>query len=266
MLAEEILSRLDVIALERLKIHEQIIEANMHSLREKMLNHGRIVDPIVVDKEHNVVLDGNHRRMVLDKLKIENAVVQVVDYNDPKIIVGGWFLAVKNPSIEGLVFEKTDVDTAKEAIDKLKASFMMQKGADCLLFATEEDGLRSVLNSQEQVIKHLWGGTAPMNGGDINRLFIEDSRKEEYLNEGYAVFSRRIFSKEEIVSEAVAGRPLPPKSTRHLIPNRIVRLNFKLGFLNETVDEAKMQLRASVRKRVKYGSARYYTEPVIVLY
>jgi hypothetical protein len=267
MLAEEILTKLDVVPLEQLKIHEQVIEANMRSLREKMLNHGRIVDPIVVDKEHKVVLDGNHRRMVLDTLKIENAVVQLVDYEDPSVVVGGWFLAIKNPRLDGLKFEKTDCDTGKEAIENLGASFMMQRGdGECLLFATEDNDLQMVLADQQKVIKHLWGGQTPMNGGDINRLFIEDSRVQDFLDDGYSVFSRRIFTKEEIIKEAIAGRPLPAKSTRHAIPNRIVRLNFKLGILNETIDEAKMQLRASIRKRVRFGSARYYTEPVIVLY
>ena len=86
------------------------------------------------------------------------------------------------------------------------------------------------------------------------------------MEKGYSVLYRRPYSKDEIIKEAVAGRPLPPKSTRHIIPNRIIRLNFHLGHLNDTKETAMRMLTETVNRRVKYGSARYYTEPVIVMY
>ena len=48
----EILNMLDIIPTEKLLQHEQVIEKNLLALRESMLNMGRLVDPIIVEKKH----------------------------------------------------------------------------------------------------------------------------------------------------------------------------------------------------------------------
>ncbi|MCL6089016.1 MAG: hypothetical protein M1530_02525, partial [Candidatus Marsarchaeota archaeon] len=129
---------------------------------------------------------------------------------------------------------------------------------------------RTVIEDQRRMVDSLRGkpdGAAEEgNGPGADLHFVEDSRLGYFLDNGYSVLVRRNFTKEEVIAEAVAGRPLPPKSTRHMIPNRIIRLNVHLGYLNETPEAAWNYISEMVRKRVRYGSARYYTEPVIVLY
>ncbi len=270
MLAEEIIEKLSILPVEGLKIHEQTIEPNVRALRETMLNHGRLVDPLVVDREHHVVLDGNHRREVLSQLKAENAVCQTVDYHDPSIHIGAWYLAVR--SVPAGLFssgEKVDYSSGMDALRQMEAVFMRVDGAGssraCTLLPSPEKNLPAILRAQEQAALKLAGGKASNGNGD-SLVYIEDSRIDYFLGKGYAVFARRAFTKEEVIREAVAGRPLPPKSTRHIIPNRIIRLNFRLGHLNEPKDVAQQILIDMVKKRVLYGSARYYTEPVIVMY
>ncbi|MFH1095666.1 MAG: hypothetical protein V1728_05610 [Candidatus Micrarchaeota archaeon] len=270
MLAEEIIEKLSILPVEGLKIHEQTIEANVRALRETMLNHGRLVDPLVVDREHHVVLDGNHRREVLSQLKAENAVCQAVDYDDPSIRIGAWYLAVKSAPA-GLLDHGENVDPAAgfEALQRMDATFMRmsQKGGSrqCTLIPSAGKNLSAVLREQEEAVSRLTNGHK-VNGNGDSLVYVEDSRIDYFLQEGYTVFARRTFTKEEIIREAVAGRPLPPKSTRHLIPNRIIRLNFHLGHLNEPKEVSEQLLIDMVKKRVLYGSARYYTEPVIVMY
>ncbi len=272
MLAEDILGKLDIIPVDELKIHEQTIEANTRALRETMLNLGRIVDPIVVDREHKVVLDGNHRRQVLEDIKCENAICQMVDYDSPDIKVMGWYLAVPEADIAdkySLGGEKVDMETGQRALDNLEACFMLvEKGRkEVRLFASSERKIAAVIRDQNDLLAKIpckW--TNESNGSDDCVYYVEDVRAGVFLDKGYSVLHRRPYTKGEIISEAVAGRPLPPKSTRHIIPNRIIRLNFHLGYLNEPRDTAMRMLVESVKRRVKYGSARYYTEPVIVMY
>ena len=85
MIAEDIVARLQVIATDKLRSHEEIIPFNFQRLRESMLNMGRLVDPIIVDNEHNIVIDGNHRKAVLDSIKCPNAACQLVDYKSEEI-------------------------------------------------------------------------------------------------------------------------------------------------------------------------------------
>ena len=70
----------------------------------------------------------------------------------------------------------------------------------------------------------------------------------------------------EIVKTAQSHQPLPPKSTRHLIPGRIIRLNMKLGWLNSSPEEAKKALDDMLKVRAYSGNVRKYYEPVIVIY
>lgn len=269
MLSDEILSRLDIIPLETLKIHEQTVPANLHSLRETMLNLGKLVDPIIIDRQHRIVLDGNHRRQVLEHLKLENAIVQPVDYMDSSIKIGGWYIATKNLDFDSIKAELISLEAGLNSLQDLSATFMaisLQNGKkEAKLIPSPKKDLQSVFAHQEKFLKDSLGleSITERNG---SLAFIEDSRVDYFLNNGYTVLARKIFTKEEVIQEALAGRPLPPKSTRHMIPNRIIRLNFRLGYLNETPEAAHMLLAESLKKRVKYGSARYYTEPVIVLY
>ncbi|VVB57378.1 Uncharacterised protein [uncultured archaeon] len=274
MLADEILERLQILPIDSLKIHEQTLEANERNLRENMLNLGRLVDPIIVDQEHHVVLDGNHRRAVLSSLKTEHSVCQVVDYHSSEITIGGWYLATKTLPLERMgKGEKVDFKTGSEALENLEAAFMLvqRKGkADaCTLFKSSDRKLVTVIEDQRRLVGSLQGGNGhafESNGNNGDLHFVEDNRLDSFLDNGYSVLVRRNFKKSEVIAEARAGRPLPPKSTRHMIPNRIIRLNFHLGYLNETPETAWKFLADAVRKRVRYGSARYYTEPVIVLY
>lgn len=291
MLAEEILSSLQILPLDTLRIHEQTIPENERNLRENMLNLGRLVDPIIVDGKNHVVLDGNHRRAVLASLKTEYAVCQVVDYDSPSIRVGGWYLATKSLPFERMGrAEATDRAAGQAALDRMDAAFLIARrknGLDSFsLLSSSDRQLKTVLEDQRRFLGMLKGSGSPVgsgsgagksgnshesgNGGDNGNNhdlhFIEDSRLDYFLERGYSVLMRRVFTKEEIIREAVADRPLPPKSTRHMIPNRIIRLNFHLGYLNEPPDAAWNYLTEQVKKRVRYGSARYYTESVIVLY
>jgi len=269
MLSEEILSLLDIVPLDTLKIHEQTVLANLHALRETMLNLGKLVDPLIIDKKHRIVLDGNHRRQVLEILKVENAIVQPIDYLDPNIKIGGWYIATKDLKFEDVKAETVDLDTGLNALNDLSASLMAISGSgsnkNAKLISCDKKDLRSVFLQQEDYLKQaLKIENIREKNGSI--AFIEDSRVDYYLQNGYTVFARKIFTKQEVIQEALAKRPLPPKSTRHMIPNRIIRLNFRLGYLNESTEQAHILLNEMLKKRVKYGSARYYTEPVIVLY
>lgn len=259
----DILEMLDVIPTEKLLVHEQTIEKNLLALREAMLNIGRLVDPIIVDKKHFVVLDGNHRRAVLDMIKCPNAACQLVDYESESIKIGGWFPAVKHLDLG--VFEhkkeKVDFETGIGQLERMKGCFMAVKRKsgqrECYLFNSFAGSLRDVVEEQNSLVSKI-------PASDI--AYVEDYRAEEFLAEGRTVLYRRMFTKEDVVKEALAHRPLPPKSTRHFIPNRIIRLNLHLGWLSDTPENARQMMNEMLKRRMSESTVRRYTEPVIVIY
>lgn len=264
MLPEDVIGKLQILPVEKLKSHEEIIPANLQKLREGMLNLGRLVDPLIVDSRHYVVIDGNHRKRVLEDISCPNAACQVIDYQSPEIKVGSWFpvsRTVLPQDVPGMKAEAVDFEAGMAAIQKMEATFLYAKKSDgkkeCFLFNSNEKSVLGIISQQRRFI-------ASLEGRDLQ--YVADDRHEEYLNSGYSVFYRRIYTKEEIIAEAVAGRRMPPKSTRHVIPDRIIRLNLHLGWLSESPETAKQMMDASLKKRLNEGSIRRYVEPVIVLY
>lgn len=264
MLAEDIIAKLQIIPVERLRSHEETIEYNFQKLREAMLNLGRLVDPLIVDNKHYIVIDGNHRRRVLETIKCPNAACQLVDYHSSEIRVGTWYPVSKTlhpQSMEGIKTEPVDFEEGMAAIQKMEATFMFVKKKnghnECFLFNSNEKSIQGIISQQRKFITSL-------EGRDLQ--YIADDKSSEYLDAGYGVFFRRAYTKDEIITEALAGRQMPPKSTRHIIPDRIIRLNLHLGWLSESPDVAKQLMDESLKRRLNEGSIRRYVEPVIVLY
>ena len=267
MLLKDIMSKLAIVEVASLYPHEQTIGMNLKRLQEAMFNLGQLVDPLVTDRKTGVVLDGNHRLSVLKNIEIPNAVVQQVDYSDESIGLGTW-LPVSENHLSSEDFEKlgenvesVDFDAGKQAVDSLQAIFMMVKEKEgkkeCALVSPGSYDLVSMTEKQKSLISSL---------EHIPFEYYSDDHMDIQLNKGRTVLFRRSYKKDEVVKEALAGRPFPPKSTRHTIPDRIIRLNMRLGWLLEDKDAAYSLLEEMLKHRVYAGNVRRYPEPVIVIY
>lgn len=261
---EIMIKNLEIVEVKDLLQHEQTIDGNVLRLKEAMLNIGQLVDPLIVDKKSKAVLDGNHRLKVLELIKVPQAVCQVIDYDDPAIKMGGWFpvsekLRVADFQKAGVKAENVDFEEGKRAIEKSCAAFMLvnKKQKECCLLETGSYDLLGMIEAQKKVLSKI-------NKNEL--LYIADENVGPNLQKGESVLFRRNFTKAEVVAEALAKRPLPPKSTRHMIPDRVIRLNMRLGWLHQNKDEAQKYLDNILQDRVYNGNVRRYTEPVIVIY
>lgn len=257
------MSQLEIRDVKSLLCHEQVISKNLKRLKVGMLNIGHLVDPIVVDKETGVVLDGNHRRKVLEIIECPRSVCQVVDYKSPEITVGTWYPIVNySPeevfSLDSLKHEKVDEAEGKKAVDELKAPFMLKtKDEGCFLINPGDYKLMEMVEEQNYIFSLF----------DKECLeYIPDEEVDYYTGKGKNIFYRRTYTKDEIVKCAEDHAPLPPKSTRHLIPFRIIRLNMKLGWLYRDSEDAMKELERMMRIRAYTGNVRKYYEPVVVIY
>ena len=263
-ISEELLSMLEIRPTNEVLCHEQTISKNLKRLKEGMLNIGHLVDPLVVDDKTGVVLDGNHRLKVLEIIECPYSACQVVDYMSPEIEVGTWLPAIKKKpedilALDNLKHEKIALQAGKDAIDDLKAPFMIHSkaGKDAYLLNPGSYKLREMIEEQVFVLSLF-------NNDDL--IYIPDSETDEYINKGYTVFTRRIYTKDEIIKAAKDHAPFPPKSTRHMIPGRIIRLNMKLGWLHMKRENALIEMQGMVNKRAYTGNVRKYFEPVTVIY
>ncbi len=261
---EDMLNQLEIREVKDLFGHEQTISRNLKRLKEAMLNIGQLVDPIIIDGKTGVVLDGNHRLKVLDIIECPHTACQIINYENPKITVGTWYPTVKKGidelvKMDSIKHEKVDEKAGREAIRNLRAPFMaMTPDGQHYLLNPGNYKLREMIEEQNYIMNLL------EKNGEIE--YIPDEEIEEFLGEGMSILYRRSYTKEEIIQAARDHSPFPPKSTRHVIPGRIVRLNMRLGWLHMRKEKAWEELENMLKKRAYTGNVRKYYEPVTVIY
>ena len=80
-----------MVDIEELKPHEEVIEALVTKLSEEIRRDGVVRDPLIIDQNDKVILDGMHRFNSLKRLKCRFAPCCLLDYMSPQITVGSWF-------------------------------------------------------------------------------------------------------------------------------------------------------------------------------
>ena len=261
-LAYDIIKELEIRETKSLLQHEQVISSNLKRLKEAMLNTAYLVDPLVVDKKTGLVLDGNHRLKVLDIIECPFTVCQVVDYKREDIKVGTWYPTVElKPDeifkLDSIRYEKIDPEQGIDAVKNLRAPFMLQTKDECYLLNSGKYKLMEMVEEQNYILSLLEKSAV---------YYLPEEDIQTRLGQGYSVFTRRPYTKEEIIKAGQDHSPFPPKSTRHLIPGRIIRLNMRLGCLHHSKEEATKELKHMLEVRAYSGNVRKYFEPVVVIY
>lgn len=82
--------KIKIIQSTLLKQHEKINKNHLRVLFNQIKQDGVINDPIIVDKNTLIILDGHHRFNVLKKLGFSTIPVYFVDYKSKKIKVSSW--------------------------------------------------------------------------------------------------------------------------------------------------------------------------------
>ncbi len=231
----EILERFDdgsVIALleiEKLHDHEQIKPDKLAQLVNEIKHDREVKYPVIVDKYSSVVLDGHHRYFALKELGCKFVPVHVIDYYDPNIKVERWYPIIKTKREVKAVFKALQNDGYKieqvENEDVLKV--VIDLGQACLGLIVENSreeyylAHKNYCNFQEamQVVKHaieIEGKRKELDHvGEEKELIAMLKSKEARM----AVITPQI-TKEKVVETGAKGSPMPPKSTRHVLPER----------------------------------------------
>lgn len=82
--------RIELVRIDELRAHEEIIEARLRRLKAEILADGVIKLPILVDEKTMVILDGHHRVRAAKELGLKLIPALLVDYDSDCVKVSSW--------------------------------------------------------------------------------------------------------------------------------------------------------------------------------
>lgn len=269
------LPELKIVPVASLVVHEYTDPVRIDGLAErlaqdKLLKNPPIVAPIPGSARY-VVLDGANRTSALAQAGCRDAVVQVVDYNDPDLELVVWNHLVAAP-------------TAEEVIEPLKhivglrtrrVSAEMARG-----LLTNRGVLASVSRADGQVVVLEGGLNLEAEADLLNeivwsyhgrlryfRVKSDDlARLKPYYDGVVVLFAYPCFRPDEITHLASMGARLPAGITRHVIPQRALRLNIPLHILQQDrpLEEKNEWLHEKIKQHLLRREIRFYQEPTVL--
>jgi hypothetical protein len=204
-----------------LRPHEMTDPMRLEELKKQLAADGYQKDPIIVDEEHLIVIDGHHRILALRALGYTKVVAHRIKYlDDDRIIVKTWHPAVRGSRDELLKILQPYLKDVEPAENK-QVALLVLSDTQHLLAASREAIMSSLLGRFS--IEY-----AP-NVETAQRL----ARSEGYA--GAILFNP--IDKGQVIRAALSGRVLPPKTTQHIIPDKPVDWFIPLETLNNGVQQ-----------------------------
>ena len=109
-----------IIEIEKLKEHEKTLPNHLEKLKNQIKHDRFLKDPIIVDKNTKIILDGHHRYKSLKQLGCSKIVAYFVDYNSSEIKVQAWkrreIITKDDVIIAGLTGKKLPPKTSRHII------------------------------------------------------------------------------------------------------------------------------------------------------
>jgi len=190
--------------ISELKEHEQIDPFHLEELKSELVRDGYQRDPITVDANYKVILDGHHRVKILRTLGCSRVAAHYVDYlNDANIRVKAWYPVVMDSErILLKLLQESGINLDTEA----------RGNSGHLVF---RDRFITVKSDRKRIMGVLVG--------KVRMNYVPFERFARKLVETGRASCAIIFdpiSKEDVVEAALSGDPFPPKTTRHIFATR----------------------------------------------
>jgi hypothetical protein len=226
------LQRFSLVDINKVKPHEDVIPESVKQISKEIDSDGVQLDPIIIDRNSMIILDGMHRLAALKYLGAKRILTFSVDYTDSLITVGRWIRCVRtvNESLlnrlrETLALEKiSNVEKAIKKIDSFKKPLALISPNDSYISNLPFKGILDAYDPVrffDQILSEF-------------KLKPESLPESEVIKKlGYyqAVLYTPPITKEDIIKSSLFQKLFPFKSTMHFFPDRPIGVSFPLDFL-----------------------------------
>lgn len=262
--------KLSVRRIDSLRPHEETSEELVKSLRLRMTEEWMQRDPIVIDEKKSIILDGMHRFAALGSLGRRHAVCFEQNYADDGVRVFRWLRYLRRPGQSTLKLVKRSLGlsrmtSAEEAIESVDSG-----DSQIALIERDKGFVRSGMKHPDDYgMVRMFDRIAISSEEEVE--IIEESVATDRVKSSGALLLTPKIRKEDVVKAGMSGRLLPHKTTLHVLPIRILGIDFPLSDLSEktkaeaTLARATSSLRVRVLDPPPNNEGRVYGERVVTL-
>ncbi len=268
--------RVAAVDLDRVLLHEAFIPEYLERLTAEIKKDGCLNNPIIVDSESLLILDGVHRAAALKKLGCKWVPALLVDYGHPLIQVFSWYRTIKGKDTPAALTDIKETALRLEKVDQINEKLLgipptvagLKTVNDSFLLDSEFKTLKDAYDIIARVEKHL-----QTLGFQINYETEDDALQSLVQCRADAVLLTPRLTKKVIVDMAHSGKFFGRKTSRHIIPSRPMHACVPLSLLrsNKPLLEINKELNRILEKkrltRVPPGSVfegRRYDEDLYV--
>lgn len=269
---------LEFVDIDRLLLHEEVIHGLLESVTAELRSTGILLHPVVVSREHGIVLDGNHRVEALRRIGARRVLAYKVDYLSGEVEVKRWFRAVRRDLNVAEFLTRASLALNVEVLRVGSERVLDEMAADGRAIASVVDasGSAYLLRSGSPITTYQAYRMMAVIDRMLEPYGLLHEREDAALSslvrgECRAVVASRPILKEDVIDSALRGLTFPPKSSRHVVRGRVLFAMVPLEVLlseDDAVSWAFLErLRGLRAVTLPAGSTvdRFYEEEVRVL-
>lgn len=242
--------------LGKVHIHEEIIPELLDDLVGEIKSSDKLKDPVIVDSNTLVVLDGMHRVAALRELGCRYLPACLVDYQNPNVRVGCWYRTIHGEVGEskfigifkqlGLSAEPTPSETASRVLKERHAPAALLTKDTCYLLKRESGEIRESYTLVKRIELAL-----REKGVRVDYENELDAMRRARSGEVAATLMVPEVRKDEVIEAALSGNLFAHKTTRHFLSARPMHVDVPLGWLkgDRPLEELNRMLTGHLSKR-----------------
>ena len=234
---------LDLERIDALYIHEETISTNLEKIKSILKRQGFQIDPIIVDKNSGVILDGMHRYEALRQMGFNYIAVAKVDYSSPNIVIKNWYRTFQLSKPLKIVLDKFVEIADSVGFEICESAEEKTKPAGKTIFSIWIKGIERSYNAILDKELNIWEKYMLLKSFEES-FSTAFNTKPNYRSEELAikdfdsskidiVLATPAIKKEEVVKFALDKKVFPPKTTRHILPVRPLFVNAPLSLLKK---------------------------------
>ncbi len=253
-----------------LTLHEEVVSSHVESLCEAIEREGQVRDPVIVDRESQVVLDGMHRVTAIDRLGLASIPVCRVEYSDPSIELGGWLRVFDDLDIANVRERCSTAGLRLRAVDSPERSRRTWPAPPLLETPDGTFELAAPAASVETALDRAIEMLQELNASGTGPRLVPDTSPIDPAT-GQVTILIPPPDKHGVLAAAGSGDHFPPNTSRHVIPTRPMGVDAPLDLLDGDPARATRQLEDQLAGRSldrlppgsEYGG-RTYEEELLV--